>query len=242
MAKTPQTVIGIPGQWPDRKDIVMSIASRSGGYLFAGMAMMKVGTKDGFMLEIHEHVPSLAQTLSIAGAGRFTDEELDTINSHTFTVYLSAPSGSIDAGKKLLHAAQGLLKAGGMAVLIESTGTAHHRDQWAEFCANDEDLGALLHAYVTYVGGDGSFYSCGMHNLGYSDVIVEADIPAEDAAPLLHAFVGYLLMENPTLKNGQTFSLDADSPRYRLFHEPCNIHEKDDLFYNPFGMWKLVPA
>jgi hypothetical protein len=50
MAKSLQTVIGVPGRWPDRSDIVTSIASRSGGYLFAGMVMMKIGSKDGFTL------------------------------------------------------------------------------------------------------------------------------------------------------------------------------------------------
>src|SRR5687768_3293759 len=59
MPKCPPTVIGIPGRWPNRSDIVTSIASRSDGYLFAGMVMMKLGTKDGFTLEIYEHDPNL---------------------------------------------------------------------------------------------------------------------------------------------------------------------------------------
>src|SRR5271165_3439345 len=59
MSKSPQTVIGIPGRWPNRSDVVTSIASRSGGYLFAGIVMMKIGTKDGFKLEIYEHDPKL---------------------------------------------------------------------------------------------------------------------------------------------------------------------------------------
>src|SRR5439155_18812238 len=105
-------VIGIPGRWPSRSDIVTSIASRSEGYLFAGMVMMKIGTKEGFTLEIHEHDPNLTNAFSIAGRGRLTDQDLEAIGSHTFTLYLVAQGGSIDAAKKLLHAANGLLKAG----------------------------------------------------------------------------------------------------------------------------------
>src|SRR5438477_11981643 len=97
MSKNPQTVIGIPGRWANRSDIVTSIASRSGGYLFAGMAMMKIGTKDGFTLEIHEHDPTLKNAFSIAGRGRLTDEDLDAIGLHTFALYLVAQGGSIDA-------------------------------------------------------------------------------------------------------------------------------------------------
>jgi hypothetical protein len=241
MAKPPQTVIGIPGRWPDRSDIVTSIASRSGGYLFAGMVLMKIGTKEGFTLEIYDRDPNLKNAFSIAGRGRLTDEDLDAIGSHTFTLYLVAQGGSVDLAKKLLHATNGLLKAGGMAVKIESTGTAHRAQQWAAFCAHDH-LGSLLQAYVTYIGSKGVYYSCGMHNLGHPDALVEAAIAPHDAARLLHTFVGYLLVESPKLKDGESFSVDADAPRYRLFQEPCTMYEASDLFHNPFGMWKLVPA
>ena len=150
MSKSPQTVIGIPGRWLNRSDIVTSIASRSGGYLFAGMVLMRIGTKDDFILEIHEHDPNLKTAFSIAGRGRLTDEDLETIGSHTFTLYLVAQGGSIDAAKKMLHATNGLLKSGGLAVKIESTGTGHRSDQWAEFCAHDH-RGSLLQAFVTYI-------------------------------------------------------------------------------------------
>lgn len=241
MAKPPQTVIGVPGRWPNRSDIVTSIASRSGGYLFAGVIMIKTGTTDGFTLEIHERDPDLKNAFSIAGRGRLTNEDLEAIASHTFTLYLVAEGGTVEVAKGLLHAANGLLKAGGMAVKIESTGVAHRADQWAEFCAQNHS-GNLLKTYVTYVGGHGVYYSCGMHNLGHPDAVVEADIPPNDAARLLHTFVGYLLVEHPKLNDSETFSVDADAPRYRLFHEPCTMYEAGDLFHNPFGVWKLVPA
>jgi hypothetical protein len=194
MAKSPQTVIGIPGRWPNRSDIVTSIASRSGGYLFAGMVMMKIGTKDGFTLEIYDRDPNLKNAFSIAGRGRLTDEDLDAIDSHTFTLYVVADGGSVDAAKRLMHAANGLVKAGGLAVKVESTGVAHRADQWAEFCSHDH-LVNLLQAYVTYIGGNGVYYSCGMHNLGHPDALVEAGIPPNDAAKLLHTFASYMLVE-----------------------------------------------
>jgi Domain of unknown function (DUF4261) len=241
MHKSPQTVIGIPGRWPSRSDIITSIASRSGGYIFAGVVMMKIGAKAGFSLEIHEHDPNLRNAFSIAGRDRLTDADLEAIGSHTYTLYLAAEGGSVEAAKKLLHAGNALLKSGGLAVKIESTGTAHRAHQWEEYCAHDH-LGNLLQAYVTYIGSKAVHYSCGMHNLGHPDAIVAAIIPSNDAAKLLHTFVGYLLVENPKLKDRETFSVDADAPRYRLFHEPCTMYKVGDLFHNPFGVWKLVPA
>ena len=135
MANSLQTVICIPGQWPTRSDIVTSIASRSDGYLFAGRVVMKIGTKEGFGLEAREHDSKLKDAFSIAGFGRLTEEDLTAIGLHTFCLYLGAPGGSVETAKKLLHTANGLLKSGGLAVKIESTGIAHRADQWAEFCA-----------------------------------------------------------------------------------------------------------
>jgi hypothetical protein len=241
MAKLPQTVIGVPGRWPNRSAIVTSIALQSGGYLFAGMVMVKSGTEDGFTLEVYDRDPNLRNAFSIAGRGNLTAEDLDAIASHTFILYILTEGGSVDAARRALHAANGLLKAGGLAVKVESTGMAHRVDQWAEFCAN-EHLGNLIKAYVTYIGGNGGYYSCGMHSHGHPDAIVEADIHPNDAAKLLHTFVGYLLVENPKLKDRESFSIDADAPRYRLFHEPCKLYRAGDLFHNPFGMWKLIPA
>ena len=236
-----QTVIGVPGQWANRSDIVTSIASRSDGYLFAGMVMIKTGETGGFLLNIHDRDPELENAFSIAGRGSLKEQDLNAIGSHTFVLYLGGEGGSINAGKKLLHAANALLKSGGLAIKIESAGIAHSSEQWSAFCARD-DIGALLSAYVTYVGGAGVYYSCGMHNLGHSDITVEAKIPPADAARLLHTFAGYLLAENPTLKDRETFSVDVNAPRYRLFHERCARFKAEDLFHNPFGVWKMVPA
>lgn len=79
-----------------------------------------------------------------------------------------------------------------------------------------------------------------MHNLGFRDAIVEADIAPDEAAKLLHTFLEYLLVENPMIDDGATFSVDTNAPRYRLFHEECTLYAADDLFHNPFGMWKMV--
>jgi len=205
------------------------------------MVMVKIGAKDSFTLEVYEHDPNLKNAFAIAGQGRLSDEELEAIGSHTFTLYLTTEGGSVEAAKKLLHAGNALLKAGGLAVKVESAGTAHRADQWDEYCAHDH-FGNLLQAYVSYIGSKGVYYSCGMHNLGHPDAVVEAKIPPNDAARLLHTFVGYLLVENPKLKDGETFSTDADSPRYRLFHEPCRMYKAGDLFHNPFGVWRMIPA
>ncbi|MBS0265113.1 MAG: DUF4261 domain-containing protein [Planctomycetes bacterium] len=239
MSKQPETVLAIPGQWADRSELVMSIASQSDGYLFAGPLLFHVDTKTGWTLDVVEHDPEVLKSFALAGRGRLSAEELAQINQHTFMLYLVGPGGSVESASGLLHAAQALLKSGGLAVKVESAGTAHSKARWAELCS-EASLGDLLRAYVTYVGGGGEYYSCGMHNLGFPDAVVEAEIPPQEAAELIDTFLGFLLSENPTLNDGETFSIAADAPRYRLVHESNTRFESDDLFFNPFGVWKLI--
>jgi hypothetical protein len=69
MQTQPEIVIGIPGQWPTRSDLVKDIANRSGGYLFAGMILMHVATGEAFSLEVYDHDPNLAEIFAITGGG-----------------------------------------------------------------------------------------------------------------------------------------------------------------------------
>ena len=241
MSNAPQTIIGVPGRWATRSDIVTSIVKSSGGYLFAGMILMHMESQVHFSLEVYGRDDALTRAFAIAGGNRLTQQELDEIDHHTFCLYLSGEGGSIDSARRFMSAANALLDCGGLGVKIESAGTAHSPNGWRSLCA-DGRLGSMLEAFVTYVGNDDGFYSCGMHNLGYPDCVVEAPISSSEAGSLIHTFLGYLLVENPTLNSGETFSVDAEAPRYRVFKETCAMFDPDDPFHNPGGIWKLVPA
>jgi hypothetical protein len=120
----------------------------------------------------------------------------------------------------------------------ESSGVAHSAGDWQTLTAAPE-LSAHYFAYVTLIGDHGRFYSCGMHNLGLPDAIVPGTLPPNDAAQLLETFLLYLLLEQPNLKNGHTFSINAQAPQYRIQIASCTFYEEDDPFYNPYGMWVL---
>ena len=241
VSEIPKVVIGVPGVWPDRSDIVTAIAKHSGGYLFAGMILMHIDTKWSCTLEIYGRDPEMRRAFEIAGGGRIAESELKAIEQHTNTIYLIADGGSFENARNLMHAASALLKCGGIAVKIESTGVAHSATRWNEL-ADDEVPLAVLNAFVTYVGGDGEFYSCGMHNIGHRDAIVTADIAPNDAVNLLHQFLRYIAFEDPTIHDNETFSVDENAPRYRVCKSPCTMFPSDDLFHNPYGVWKLSPV
>ena len=209
--------------------------------MFAGMILMNIETKWSCRLEIYESDPNLRSAFEIAGGGQFNSQELDEIDNHTFTLYLSCDGGSVQNALQLMSAANALLNCGGLAVKIESTGIAHSRDRWNELASSDSPI-ALMHGFVTFVGGGGEFYSCGMQNIGFRDSIVTGEIAPNDAANLLFTLNAYIAFENASIADGETFSLDPEAPRYIVNKRPCEMFPPDDLFHNPYGMLGLTPV
>lgn len=236
----PKVVVGIPGRWPGRSDIVTSIASNSGGYLFAGAVLMHIESQWSCSLEIYDHDPAMRHAFEVASAGTIPEAELTAIAQHTHTLYLVANGGSFETGRELMRAAKALLDCGGIAVKIESTGVAHSAERWIELTDNELPH-AVMWAFVTYIGDSGEYYSCGMHNLGFRDVVVTADIEPDDAASLIDQFLQYIVFEELTILDNQTFALDKNAPRYQVTKSPCTMFPPDDLFHNPYGVWELVP-
>ena len=86
--------------------------------------------------------------------------------------------------------------------------------------------------------GNGTVYTCGMHNLGFKDSIVNRE-NFQDAVDLLSVFGYYQIMENPEIRNEQTFSTSINSPVFEITDESNQPNKGDELFENQFGMWRL---
>jgi hypothetical protein len=247
MPNPPKIVLGIPGLWQTRSDFVEAIARDgiargSKGFIFAGRILMNVASGTSWELELRPHTPRLVEAFTIANRGSIDEATIRAIAKHTFTAYIIGPGGSLDAARSIMSAAVGVLHAGGLAVKVESAGVAHSSEQWKALTTT-ADAEALYYAYVTMVGQEDNrtFYSCGMHNLGLRDAIITGNLTAYEAGSLLNTFLLYSLIEQPQLVTGHTFSVDAQSPRYRLSTEACTIYPEDRLFNNPFGLWRLSP-
>lgn len=178
---------------------------------------------------------------AVAGRGALSAADLDNIERHTHTVYLIGDGGSFENARTLMRAAQALLRCGGLAVKVESAGLAHTAEHWNQLTDDDWLPVAPLRAFVTYVGERDEFYSCGMHNLGFRDAVLTARVPPAIAASTLSTFLGYIALEDPTIHDGETFSVDADAPRYGVTRSEQTAWAADDPFHNPYGVWRLVP-
>lgn len=240
MSAPVQIVLGVPGMWRTRSDIVQAVASRAQPYMYAGNMLLNTETKQMCFVEIQEHDPTLRNAFAIAGHRSLTAADLDGIAAHTLTPYLIGDGGSIEAAVAMLDAGCAILRAGGLAVKVESSGIAYSASDWQSLAARHDDA-AVFRAFVTFVRSGDDYYSCGMHTLGHRDAIVRGSGSGADVAALLQTFLFYLLHEHLVLNAGETFSVDAHSQYYRLMEAPSNMYPDDHPFTNPFGMWRLSP-
>lgn len=231
------TIICIPGTWENRSAITTTIA-HGHKFLFAGMVILDLQTQKSCELEVYEYDPNLLKSFEIAGQGCIPKEVLANISLHKYTLYAVAESPSIETATWMLKLGTSLLDAGGLAVKIESGGLAHTAEDW-RVLAEDGSLSSLYNAFVTLIGGQSYYYSCGMHNFGLPDVSLSRSVAPQDASQILNDFNYYQLSEKPNLKNGHTFSIAIEAPKFKILHRQYEGYDDSDPLYNPFGCWHL---
>jgi hypothetical protein len=234
-----QLILGVPGRWATRSELVTDIATKSHGLVLAGTAVRDDTSGEIFGAEVAEHEPRLVQAFLIAGRGSLEEEDLQAIEAHRYMVYVVGEGHSRDGARTMLRIGAGLLDAGGIAVKVESSGVAHSARAWRTL-AQDGDDAALYRAYVTLIGSQRGVYSCGMHAMGMRDAFV-VGIDAQAAGRVAEAFLLYALIDQPALHEGETFSAGQGEPTFRLAHQPCDTFLPDNPFYNPWGYWLLTP-
>lgn len=183
----------------------------------------------------------------------FSERDRAAVAEHRTVAYVLGPvatSGeAFAASRRMLGVIGALLQEGADAAKSESSGIAHGRDRWlhlAAAAAAAPDRGTqappLYAAFVRRPLSSGLvYYSCGLHLMGESDVEITA---ADDDRGLewMDALARYLLVDRGSarIRDGDTFGLQADSPRRVLRQRPCTRYRDDDLFHNPWGYWRLA--
>jgi uncharacterized protein YegJ (DUF2314 family) len=235
-------ILGIPGLWPTKTDLITAIVRANKDqsnprYLGLGPMIADLQSKESFGFEVYDRDPRLAEAFRVAGQGRLSPELLASIADHKYTVYILSQRQDIAAAKSMLRLAAFLLDAGGLAVKVETTGTAHSADRW-RYYARSNGLLPLYDAYVTLVGSKDFNYTCGMHNLGLPDASLTKQIPAKDAPEYLVAFNQWNLIERPTLTDGTRFATSLSDPVFALSHQDYGYDPADE-YNNPHGRWHL---
>ncbi|MGP4019382.1 hypothetical protein [Saccharopolyspora sp. 5N708] len=202
-----------------------------------------------------EHDPRMPQAFEASLAGlSFTDADWDAVDDHDSVAYVLAQAGrehaSYTSERMLVVAAELFEHAGAMAIKSESCGLAHGRDTWLALAADAEDPEALRRAWVKRpINGGDLLYSCGMHLLGSPDVELAAEglldpDRVDEWVELIDGLANYLLTEPraAAIRDGEGFRLAEDAPRWLLRQQSCDRYDDDDIFFNPYGYWRLTPA
>ena len=175
--------------------------------------------------------------------------EEDNINKKKSTVYLKNKGGSLEDAKKIMLAANCILINGGDEINIITSGITHSKENWKFFIEKDRLMDYIFAFVVTIKNTKEDFYfTCGMHNLGYPDVVVPGYLEYDQGNYLAKAFCYYLLKYNPVLFSGGKFRIEPNSPDiYRYTYEKCHIYDSYDntvylLLHNPYGLWRLTES
>lgn len=183
------------------------------------------------------------------------------VEAHGKVAYLVGPNytqpTALENCISMTAAAARVVDLGGLALKCESSGVIHSAPDFctlAEAIAKApnnsyEQIWPLLLAYVLCVVEDEENYSsCGMHLLGFPDMVIAKSAAQEHfggdvtkVSDLFRTFSAYLAAECPLggFPSGGTFRTDDESPRVSAHWEPCTEYPEDDLYYNPYGMWVL---
>jgi hypothetical protein len=200
--------------------------------------------------------PRMAEAFEVSAdlvVPSFTDEDRAAVADHQAVAYILGPSAASYEGfavtRRMLAVVAALLQNGGTAAKSESSGIAHGRDRWLHLAsvaaAATDRAGQAPPLYAAFVRRPLSsglvYYSCGLHLMGEADVEITA---ADDDRGLewMDGLARYLLIDRGSarIRDGDTFGLQADSPRRVLRHRACSRYRDDDLFYNPWGYWRLA--
>lgn len=141
-------ILRIPGPWPTRVDIIEAVARSGTGYLFADDLLYNTRTLQTFTTLVGEYNPQMEGAFRMLSTGSIDEQTLSAIGKHTHSLYLVTHAESPNDARTAVRAADALLTAGGIAILVESSGIVHTASAWHSFLARS-DSAALYEAFVS---------------------------------------------------------------------------------------------
>jgi hypothetical protein len=235
----PDIVLTIPGPWRSPERFAEELAGK-GGYLLQGNEIVNVATRRAIPFGVQLPDAELPRMFQLAGQNRIPKKNLAELKHHACALTLRSCGGSVPAAREMMRVATAVMRAGGMAVKVDSAGIAHGREDWFKL-AGDKQPGGLYWAFVATIASERETYTCGMHHLGLRDSITAVDMPPKERWFHLNNFNGYVYQAHPVLGDGDVLG-NEESAIFRIWQEPCTIYGPDTLYHNPYGMWRLKRA
>ena len=196
-------ILCIPGVWENHQALLHTLLTNETGYIYAGSIIQSLTSEYHAEIEEYENDPNVSQIFRSLSMGRFPESELEKIEQHNRVIYVVCEGGSIELAQQALLLGQALMKAGGLAIKVETSGLTHLQSDWISY--NAENILDLFKAFIPIISDDNLLYSCGMQQFGKPDGCI--NLKVDQASYILNHFLLYLLIENPELLENQTFRL-----------------------------------
>lgn len=235
------TIIGIPGVWKDKADLLVSVEEECGNeYSLNGTVLTHKESGLNYELDIYDFDPAMWLGFKEWSRTRLSEEYLDLLDTHTHTIYLVGPGGSIDRAQRMVDLATKMIEAGGLGVKIETTGTAFDLESWNGII----DVPSPISLYSIFVRQSHNprmnfSYTCGMHNLGLRDV-TSRGVDLNKALPAVTQFNTERILQSLSVSDGMIYSVDGTS--FLVSIETTCPNSEDEYYGNPWGMWLLTNA
>ncbi len=232
-------IVGIPGLWHTEQDLMRALLEdKESELMLMGPMCFDPRAREHCWVEMRGFDPGLRKAFEVAGRGRISNETLDRIGQHEYCAYLIFDDPSPEKAKTAVRFINAFLRAGGIAVKVESAGTAHDEQTWTEKAARLDDYD-LYSLFIVLVGSRNRYYSCGMQNFGLPDAEVFS-LDEKEAAHILNEFNVYRLTENPKLRDGDFITLPPGS-RFEVSWHEYEGYDPETPLYNSWGRWLLEP-
>ena len=230
-------ILCIPGVWENHQALLHALLTHETGYIYAGSIIQSLTNEYFAQIEEYENDPNVSQIFRSVSMGRFSESELVQIEQHKMVIYVVCEGGSIELAQQALLLGQALIKAGGLAIKVETSGLTHCQDDYLKFKA--DNLVDLYKAFIPNITGNDLLYSCGMHQFGKPDGSI--NLKVENASYILTSFLLYQLAENPEFSEKETFAAEKGMETLVLkMKESSDFFEQDSLYFNPLGTWMLT--
>src|SRR5215470_9772957 len=174
-------LICVPGPWKDTRAFLRQVITLEpkGRYMFAGAILADVAGKDHIPLEFTPANPNISTAFEIAGQGKIPESTLVRIREHSSVVYLHFPLDIRAQRDRVARFTELLQRLGGVAIKVESAGTAHTWERW--FGLLSGSLFDLYCSVVVLIGDADYYYSCGMHHFGLPECALATTVPIDRA-------------------------------------------------------------
>ncbi|GDX83189.1 hypothetical protein LBMAG42_50000 [Deltaproteobacteria bacterium] len=229
-------IVAVPGPWTSRAEVEQAVVG------LGKEAWMEEGAEPhSLFLEWVPADGSLSGAVLAGGApGAFTAAEAAALTEARGCAFaIDKAAGSVLSVRRMMRLVAGLLRRGGLAAKVESSGRSHGPARWGRL--DPDKVDDRMYAFVTLVGTPASGYgSCGMHNLGMPDTWLPGSTSPAEVGPRLTAFNLMQLDAGLEVPAGGTCEAAIGGHRYRAEHTPSRF-ASGTLHHNPYGEWRLRP-